>query len=375
MPRRLPHHRLLALIGLIFLLLLPGCRVDDRSTLLGSDDAAYTYFMVTHGPTTDVGFWGDVFQGTLAKAEQLGVAVIPLHPVIAASGELLNAQMRQAIAARPPGIIATIWGEGMPDVVKQANALGIPIAAINVYPDPSQYGPGKAEFLLYSGQNDVIVGVDGATALICSSAGKRLTNGDCEGTSPQTLFNALQGTDTVAVVCMIHQQSAGVISRCASAQTTFIDTYGLPASQFYPLSWDEAVPGDNVAKIQAFFNDPAVSGYSRFLIFANGPNTIDAYKTASIPDRIRAAAVIGVFNTSSAVCQALANREIAWASGQGQKEQGKMALDYLHYYVHHRTLPPLGQAPDGSADPRWIQSPDGYYWYKTGPEMFYDRCP
>ncbi|WP_144394525.1 hypothetical protein [Pleionea sediminis] len=363
------------IIRMTFLLLLIfSCSVSD-DIRFEENERQYVYFMVTHGPTTDVGFWGDVFEGTQEKADELNVDVIPLHPIIESSGELLNAQMEQAILADPPGILATIWGDGMPEVVQAANSASIPVAAINVYPDPEFFGPGKAEFLFYSGQNDSIVGIDGSNAIICASEGERLINGLCNGISPESIYDSIVESEQIAVVCIIHQQSGGVISRCNAAQNLFINDYGHSQNDFYTISWDESVPGSSVEAIETFFNQSAIANYHRLFIMANGPVTIDAYNTATIPQVTRDKATIGTFNTSSSICTALLEGEVAYASSQGQDFQGKMALDYLHYYILHGDLPPEGVAPDGSTDERWTVSPDGYPWYKTGPTLYYDACP
>ncbi|MCO7226996.1 substrate-binding domain-containing protein [Pleionea sp. CnH1-48] len=359
----------------VLTVLLASCSVDDNDIGVNTGDSKFVYFIVTHGPTTDVGFWGDVFDGTLEKADELDVDVIPLHPVIESSGELLNQQMSQAVQATPPGIIGTIWGDGMAAVVEQANQLNIPVAAINVYPDPSEFGTGKAEFLLYSGQNDIIAGIDGSHALICSSIGERLNNGTCAGEDPQQVFDTLRESENIAIVCVIHQQSGGVISRCNAVRDLFVSQYNIPAEDFNIVTWDESIPGASVQAFNDFFNDNAQSVYDRFLMMASGPTTVDSYRAATINQSIRDKVVIGAFNTSASVCQALANGEIAYTSGQGQKQQGKKALDYLHYFVLNGSLPPEGMGTDGMPDANWTISPDGYRWYKTGPTIFYDQCP
>lgn len=139
--------------------MLAGCVSSDPGS------AKLTYYLVTHGPTTDVGFWGEVYAPALERARELGIELIPLHPATEVTGAQLNMHMQTAIDARPAGIIATLWGDGMVDVVRAGNRAGIPIAAVNVRPDAHEYqrqgsasdvptDPTRGGFLFYSGQDD-----------------------------------------------------------------------------------------------------------------------------------------------------------------------------------------------------------------------------
>lgn len=353
-----------------------SCSVNDQDLRTSDREVHQVYFMVTHGPTTDAGFWGDVLLGTLDKARELGVEVIPLHPAVEASGALLNEQMLQAINVNPPGIIATIWGEGMPDTVKVANAQGIPIAAINVYPDPSVFGEGagKAHFLLYAGQNDGLAAVDVTHGIICSTVDKKLINDMCEEQSVHDTFVQISSDKKLRAVCIVHQQSAGVLTRCAAMKQTMLTEFGMSESEYHEISWDEATPGAGVQAINDYFNDALLADVDHFLVMANGPNGIEPYLAADLPDPVKAKVVLGTFDTSPAICASLTNATIRFASAQGHQDQGKMALDYLHYYVENGVLPPAGKDPRGQDDPRWIVSPDGFHWYKTGPQLLYERC-
>jgi len=354
---------------------LYGCDVNDKEIQVERERGEFVYFMVTHGPTTDVGFWGEVFSETQAMATQLNVNVVALHPVIETSGDLLNEQMQQAINAQPPGIIATIWGDGMPEIVKQANAHGIPIAAINVYPDPEFFGVGKAEFLFYSGQNDVLAAVDVTLGLICSAVGQRMENGSCENAQPQDILDHLTATQQVRAVCIIHQQSAGVLSRCESMRKTLVEDMNLPASSYSAITWDEATPGAGIVAISTYFDDPSIADVDLFLVMATGNNGIEPFLAAELSAGIKSKIKLVSFDTTEVICNALFSGDIIFASGQGHREQGKKALELLHFYVTQGFLPEAGIDVNGEIDNNWIISPDGYPWYKTGPVLFYGACP
>jgi len=350
----------------------------------GNTQPRETYYLVSHGPTTDVGFWGEVFDAAEAVATRLGVDIEPLHPAVETTGAELNALMRQAVDARPAGIIATIWGDGMPAEVMRANQADIPVAAINVYPDVADYGPvaldgtappGKAGFLLYSGQNDADAADEVARSLVClGGAGAMYTDGSCGGTSVADAWTALTNGATVRAVCIIHQQSAGVLTRC-EAMKAVMNEVGLPAAQYEEITWNEAVPDAGKTAVQAYFADPARADVDHFLVMSNGPNGAAAYLAADIAADVEAKIVIGTFDTSDAICDALTSGALRFASSQGHRDQAAMALAYLHHYVHgDRTLPEPGKAPDGSDDARWTTSADNYRWYKTGPQLL-TQCP
>jgi ABC-type sugar transport system substrate-binding protein len=342
------------------------------------------YFLVTHGPTTDIGFWGEVLAGADETAGALGVTVEPLHPVVASSGAELDEQMQRAVDADPAGIIATVWGDGMADRVRAANAAAIPVAAINVYPDPTQYamlGPdgaapdGKAGFILYAGQNDALAAVDVADALVCrAGAGQGFAGGRCDTATVADAWTALAAGHTVRAVCIIHQQSAGVLTRCQAMEATLV-ALGLPDGAFDRIRWSESVPGAGPQAITAYFAAPAQAGVDRFLVLSNGHNGLAAYVGAGLDASVKARVTLGTFDVSDLICHELDLGEAVFASVQGPRDQARMALGYLYDYVHDQgALPAAGKAPDGSDDPSWTTSPDGYRWYRTGPQLI-TRCP
>lgn len=362
-------------MGLIVLTLtlISSCDVDDQGYQLTTENENFVYFLVTHGPSTDFGFWGDVLVETRSKAEQLGVGLVPLHPVVEASGELLNAQVSQAISANPPGIVATIWGDGMPEIVKQANASNIPVAAINVYPDPVEYGEGKAEFLLYAGQNDALAAEDVTSALICGAMNLRFDSGTCEGQSVADVFTLLNAGNLHAI-CFISQQSEGVFTRCRAMKSLLLNQLGLDETQYTDLVWNETIIGKGADSISGLLNSLDNSGVENIIILSQGNSTAGSYVEANISGNLASKITIGTFDISPLICDAIDSGLLLFASDQGHKLQGQMALDYLHFFVTNSRLPELGIAPNGNKDERWILSPDGYPWYKTGPNLLYERC-
>jgi ABC-type sugar transport system substrate-binding protein len=342
------------------------------------------YYLVTHGATTDVGFWGEVLAGGDEQAAQLGVEIEPLHPVSMSSGAELDDDLQQAIDAAPAGIIATVWGDGMIDKVRAANTAAIPLAALNVYPDPAQYGAlaadgtapaGKGGLVLYSGQNDAIAAVDVTHGLVChAGVGKSLVDGSCEGTSIADAWSALTTGHTVRAVCILHQQSAGVVTRCNTMEHILTAELGLPADAFDRVAWDESIPNAGRTAIASYFGDPAHAGVDRFVVLANGHNGVSAYVGAELSAAVKSKVTLATFDVSDLICQELVNGELAFASAQGQRDQARMALAYLYAFVHDHALPADGQRPDGSADGNWTTSPDGFRWYRTGPQLL-ARCP
>lgn len=360
-----------------------GCSDD------GESDSASTYYFVTHGPTTDVGFWGDVLGGATATATQLGVGLVALHPAVETTGEALNSLMRQAVEAEPTGIVGTLWGDGMTAIIRDANQRNVPVAAVNVYPDPAEYAasPGgdvsaaasesEALFVLYSGQNDAVAAVDVTDGMVCHASTGTLINsaGECaDGETRAAAWSQLQSNGAIVGVCIVHQEAASVLTRCATFRERLTQHYGLASTAVYEISWDESVAGAGKAAIEAFFAGLDTATVATILVLSNGPGGAAPYMAAAIDQATVDMITVGTFDTSDTICAALQNGRIAFASSQGQKVQGAAALEYLHQYVTGGVLPESGRNPGGADEPRWTRSEDGYPWFKTGPDLL-SRCP
>jgi len=351
---------------------ISSCNVDDRDIKQTQINQDFVYYLVTHGPSTDAGFWGDVLTEARQKAEQLGVGLVPLHPAQESSGEQLNAQLRQAIMANPPGIIATVWGEGMQQVIIEANMANIPVAAINVYPTPEEYATGEANLLLYAGQNDYLAAKDVVSALICGALDLKYEQQSCEGLSVTEAFERLQAQESLHTVCLIPQQSGGILSRCQAMRDMLLDELLLSSDQFTELVWNEAIVGEGATAIKEFVDSHPST--TKFLILSQGHSATSSYVGAELPSEQADKIVFGTFDLSSLICEALVEGTVLFASDQGHKLQGKMALDYLHFFVLNGYLPEAGKAVTGENDERWQVSPDGFPWYKTGPNLLYGSC-
>ncbi|WP_144395342.1 substrate-binding domain-containing protein [Pleionea sediminis] len=357
---------------LILSCLLFSCSVDDSDISLPQISEDEVYYLVSHGPSTDAGFWRDVLTEARISAEELGVGLIPLHPATETSGALLNFQMNQAVDANPPGIVGTVWGEGMQEVIFKANDLEIPVAAINVYPNPTEYTDGTANLLLYSGQNDYLAARDIAMGLVCATAGLRFANNRCGERTVQDVFNEFYSIYTIEVVCLVHQQADSVFQRCNGFKDVLVDELLLPIEQYSEITWNASNLGEGAQQVEAYYaSKPDIE---RFLIISQGTTATADYLAANLSNEEIAKTKIAAFDTSSILCDALDSGRLEFLSGQGHRLQGKKALEYLYYYVKNGELPVEGMGPDGNPDPRWIVSPDGYPWYKTGPNLLYDDC-
>ena len=334
------------------------------------------FYMVTHGASTNQGFWGNVLTGANEEAQDAGVTLIPLHPATEVTGEQLDILMDQAIAAKPDGILATIWGDGMTQRVAAANAAGIPVAAINVYPDSTAYSAtgagGKAKFVLYSGQQDYDAATATTDALICSASGAGTLTGDHCGTTTLAAAYTLAKVGSLAVAVFKNESSGGVNAR----QQAMIDRIRvLDASATVDVvEWDRNLPGDDNAKISAFFALPRVSGAAHVIVMSASADAIvplAAYLAAHASATTTLAA--GVFDKPTNACTGFTAGWLKFWVDQNESDQGRKALRYLNTFIKTGALPAAGKDTQGTDDAAWTTSVDGYPWYRTGPR-FHPSC-
>jgi hypothetical protein len=336
---------------------------------------------VTHGPTTDVGFWGEVYEPALRRAHELGVELVPLHPATEVTGAQLNMHMRTAVDARPAGILATLWGAGMVEVVREANRAAIPIAAINVRPDASEYerqqrasdlpeSSEKGGFLFYSGQDDFTSALTMTRSLVCQRARGVLAADDTTCADGETTvaeaWAALEAEGPVRTGCLVHQLVLPCFQRCAA----FLQVVeGLGATSYEQIEWTASVPGAGEAAVRAFLTRPENQAASSLLVLGCGPLSTEILRAtfSSVPDNL----AYVTFDTTEVVCEGLETGQVTLTSGQGHRLQAVRALEYLHHYVTQGELPAEGESPDGGQDLRWTSDAQ-YRLYATGPELISD---
>jgi ABC-type sugar transport system substrate-binding protein len=358
-------------LGVLALIAALGCNPS------GSGSGKQQFYLVTHGRSTDSGFWGSVFRPAEEKAAELGVELIPLHPATETTGEALNVLVDQALAAKPAGIIATVWGEGMESRIRAANAAKIPVVTINVFPDSKVYGrPGngtRAELLMYVGQQDYDAALTGTRALICKAGANELLDGSkCATKTVEEAFAAVKAKGPVVASCLLFEQTPGVLARCAAMSTvlTALD----PTLTVTKVEWDGTKTGEGETAIRAYFNQTAVKAATTALVLATGEIAVAPYAASDLGTAVESKVKMMAFDLGGPVCGMLGNGRLTFAIGQGEKDQATQSLVYLHHYLKEGKLPEPGKTPAGGSDPRWARSDDGLPWFKTGPAIV-EKCP
>lgn len=356
--------------------LLLACALMSSLGACG-DSNQPVYAMVTHGLIIS-SFWQSVYSGTQDAATRNNVKVVVFSPAIETSGPLLNAKMQEALDLQPPpaGIIGTIWGEGMVDKVRAANAAKIPIVAFNVYPDSAQYvgnsadlpaDPKKGGLLAYSGDDNAEDAKKTLMSMIQYATDGTKWKGD-DRQPPSCSSNwakCLTSLGLKQVVLANIEPTGGQLDRIAGA-TKFMTDIG-QQNLLYTLDVSQARVEDREAALDAYFKTLAPT--DKVFLVCLADRVVEAYSLLRMnwsqaqKDQVKVAAS---FDLSQVVQSAVRNGDLAFGVDIGQTVQGGMALEVLLKYQR------LGRQPTTQeVDGRWYPDLSPFPWYKTGPNFIY----
>jgi simple sugar transport system substrate-binding protein len=270
---------------------LAGCTNgggDGAANPTQADAPRTTVALVTHQAPGDT-FWDLVRRGAESAAAKDDVDLRYLHdPDAAGQADLI----RSAVADQVAGIAVTLAAPVvMAPAIKEANAAGIPVVALN-----AGIADWKAMGVLeFFGQDEMIAGV---------AVGERFSNEGAQN-----------------VLCVIHEPGhVGLEARCDGVAAGFTGK----TQRLYVDGGDKStVKPAVIAKLQQDF------GIDRVLTLG-APMAMAALEAVA---EANSYARIDTFDTNSAVVDAIKNGMIDWAIDQQPFLQGYLAVDSLWLYV------------------------------------------
>jgi simple sugar transport system substrate-binding protein len=298
------------LLGPIFLVGSVGMGVACGSKTTASGD---TYYYVTHGSPTDNDFWGAVQKGVQDAEAVYGVRVEYLNPPQENDEATLNTLLQQAIAAKPTGIAVTVH-DSLAATLASAKTAGIPVIAINTRPSSSIP---VDNYLTYVGQDDSVAATDASNRLLSLAADQN-----------KTVTNA---------VCLMHENSPGLIARCAAFKALFgdADASGAPTTaightqQIFDASTAPAAEG-------AYLDQHSTETIA---VLSCGTGAASAYLSA-LQSRPSLEPIAGTFDSSPEITAGLAAGQFSFWVDQQQYLQGYMPLPLFDAYNRTGEIPP-----------------------------------
>jgi simple sugar transport system substrate-binding protein len=280
----------------------------DQTTSSGA-----TYYFVTHGSPTDNDFWGAVQQGVLDAEAVYNVKVQYLNPAQESDDAALTALLQQAIAANPTGIAVTIR-DSLAAPLAAAKAANIPVVAINTR--PSSTIPAD-NYLTYVGQDDSVAATDASHKL--------------------TALATAQSKTITRAVCLMHENSPGLVSRCAAFLQVFgdADAAGAPSSAI----------GHTLQIFDAATAPTAVGAYldqysgDTLAVLACGTGAASAYLSA-LQSRPTLHPIAGTFDSSPEINAGLASGQLSFWVDQQQYLQGYLPIPLFDAFKRKGEVPP-----------------------------------
>ena len=257
------------------------------------------FIVVSHGAAADP-FWSVVINGVNEAAEELGVNVTYRAPErfdMVEMQQLLDA----AIAANPDGIVVTIPdADALGGTIEEAIAAGIPVVSMNTGADVFQ----NFGVLAHVGQTEYEAGVGG---------GERMA-----------------AAGVTSAICINHEVGNVALDlRCEGFQDGLGDDADVEVLSVAP---DPTDVRDSV--VAYLTRNPDVQG-----LLAVGPvgmhPSLDALRQEGVIDNM----VVGSFDLSPEILDAVESGEMAFAIDQQQYLQGYLPIVLLKEYNKYGVMP------------------------------------
>ena len=237
----------------------PGSAGTSGGADLTGGKALTIYFVGVAAPT---GFHGYIARAAEAAGQNLGVKVVYIFPDQAEVAQQVQ-KVQEALTAKPDAIIINAFGPdaAYADLIKQANAAGIPVGSAAAAPPKS--GPVKAPgdpFLFRVGSDEYAAGVLTAQKLITLGAKGRVLVGDQQPADTTCKARAQGEIDTLVAAGLTAEITQLTMDpgQQAESVTQFLRAHPDTSAA---TSICDVVDGFLAAKTQANRKDLLLSGY------------------------------------------------------------------------------------------------------------------